>query len=158
MNYQSLAPVVRHGAGCMIMCRVTGRFLMCKRSAITPFPHTWATWGGKAELGETPEQTAIREVFEETGCRIEGEVLHVFHFDMQTFSFHTFLAVVEDEFVPHINNEAEEAVWMTLEDIPENVHDGLRATLEDKMTVTRLVKYVENISGRPCSFDDIYRG
>jgi 8-oxo-dGTP pyrophosphatase MutT (NUDIX family) len=141
----------------MIMARKTGRFLMCKRAANAPYPYVWSTWGGKSEFDETPESTARREAFEETGHRIDGPVEHLFHFELASFSFDTFIATVENEFEPHLNDEAEDAVWMTLEDIPENMHDGLRAILEDKITVTRLIRHVESTSGRWCTFERIYR-
>mgnify|MGYP003331964432 CR=1 FL=1 len=40
--------------------------LILKRSKIGSFPGIWALPGGKAEPGELPEETAIREVMEET--------------------------------------------------------------------------------------------
>jgi 8-oxo-dGTP pyrophosphatase MutT (NUDIX family) len=147
----------KRGAGCMIMARKTGRFLMCKRAANTPYPLTWASFGGKGEFNETAEQTARREAFEETGYRIDGPVEHLFHFELSTFSFDTFIATVEEEFTPRLNAEAEDASWMTLEEIPENVHDGLLAILEDKITVNRLIRHVESTSGRWCDFDRIFR-
>lgn len=147
----------KRGAGCMIMSRKTGRFLMCKRGVNTPYPSTWATFGGKTEGDETAEETARREAREETGVWIDGNVIHLFHFDMATFSFDTFIAEVEDEFEPRLNDEAEDARWMTLEEIPADVHDGLRAILEDRVTVNRLIRHVEGTTGRPCDFDRIYR-
>jgi 8-oxo-dGTP pyrophosphatase MutT (NUDIX family) len=145
------------GAGCMIMARKSGRFLMCKRALTTPYPSTWATFGGKTEGYETSEETALREAFEETGHRIPGPLTHLYHFELPTFSFDTYVAIVEEEFVPRLNGEAEDACWMTLEDIPENVHDGLRAILEDSITVNRLIRIVEGTSGRPCDYDRIFR-
>lgn len=150
-------PSTKKGAGCMIMARKTGRFLMCKRAVNTPYPLTWASFGGKSEGDESAEQTARREAFEETGHRIEGPVEHLFHFELSTFSFDTFIATVEAEFTPHLNGESEDASWMTLEEIPANVHDGLKAILEDKITVNRLIRHVESTSGRWCDFDRIFR-
>jgi 8-oxo-dGTP pyrophosphatase MutT (NUDIX family) len=147
----------KKAAGCMIMARRTGRFLMCKRAGNTPYPLTWASFGGKQEGFESAEQTARREAFEETGHRIDGPVEHLFHFELSTFSFDTFIATVEEEFTPRLNAESDDATWMTLEEIPDNMHDGLRAILEDKMTVNRLIKHVEGTSGRRCDFDKIYR-
>lgn len=155
-NYAQSNPS-KKGAGCMIMSRKTGRFLMCKRGSNTPYPLCWASFGGKSEGDETAEETARREAFEETGVRIVGETTHLFHFDMSTFSFDTFIAEVDEEFEPRLNDEAEDARWMTLEEIPPNVHDGLRAILEDRVTVNRLIRHVENTTGRPCDFDRIYR-
>jgi 8-oxo-dGTP pyrophosphatase MutT (NUDIX family) len=154
MSYSSAN---KRGAGCMIMSKRNGKFLMCKRSRATPYPSTWASFGGKAELNETPEQTARREAFEETGFRIEGEIEHLYHFETPTFSFDTFIADFEEEFTPRLNDEAEDASWMALEELPDNVHDGLREILEDKSSVLRLIKHVERHSGRPCDFDRIYR-
>nr|WP_250807195.1 NUDIX hydrolase [Neorhizobium tomejilense] len=147
----------KKGAGCMILSRPTGRFLMCKRATSAPYPNTWATWGGKAEFDETSEETARREAFEETGYRITGPLVHLYHFGLVTFTFDTYVAIVEEEFTPRLNGEAEDAGWMTLEELPENVHDGLLAILEDRITVNRLIRIVESTSGRPCDFDRIYR-
>lgn len=141
----------------MIMSRKSGRFLMCKRAANAPYPSSWGVFGGKQEGYESAEQTARREAFEETGYRIDGPVEHLFHFELSTFSFDTFVATVEEEFTPRLNEEAEDAAWMTLEEIPENVHDGLLAILEDRITVNRLIRHVEGTSGRRCDFERIYR-
>lgn len=142
----------------MIMSRKTGRFLMCKRSEEASYPNTWATWGGKTEFDETPEQTARREVFEETGYRLSGTLRHIFRFDLPTFCFDTFVAIEEDEFEPRLNAEASEARWMALEEIPGNTHQGLGEILEDRPSVKLLVRIVEGESGRPCDFDSVYRG
>lgn len=141
----------------MIMARKTGRFLMCRRSVNAPYPQTWATWGGKTEDREMPEDTAKREVFEETGIRIDNPLEHLYHFELPTFSFHTFLAIVEEEISPQLNDEAEDFAWMALEDVGNNIHEGLSAILQDRATVKRLIKFVEGTSGRPCDFDRIYR-
>lgn len=39
-----------------------------------PLPHFWKFPGGRSEEGETPEETAIREVAEETGLTLERVV------------------------------------------------------------------------------------
>lgn len=157
MNLQYATAPTKRGAGCMIMSSRTGRFLMCKRSGNTPYPHTWATWGGKGEAPETPEETARREAFEETGRRILGLIEHLYHFETPTFMFDTFIADVEDEFEPRLNEEAEDFSWMTLEEIPDKLHEGLLEILEDKAAVQRLIRHVETVSGRPCDFEKIYR-
>ncbi|MCD4557094.1 NUDIX hydrolase [Schaalia sp. lx-100] len=43
--------------------------------AIDPSHHWWFTVGGGVETGETPQQAAVRELYEETGIRIEIEDL-----------------------------------------------------------------------------------
>lgn len=55
-------------AGCII--EEDGKYLMCQR-AIQPRPGTWTLAAGFMECGETVEQAAIREVWEETGAKVE---------------------------------------------------------------------------------------
>ena len=38
----------------------------------------WMMPGGRAERGESPVRTALREVWEETGGRVRGDVTHVY--------------------------------------------------------------------------------
>lgn len=55
-------------AGCIV--EQDGKYLMCQR-AITPRPGTWTLPAGFMECKETVEQAAAREVFEETGARVD---------------------------------------------------------------------------------------
>ena len=47
-----------------------GKYLLCQR-AIPPRPGTWTLPAGFMESGETTEQAALREVWEESGVRAE---------------------------------------------------------------------------------------
>ncbi len=47
-----------------------GRILLVKRDTV-PFKGYWALPGGRMELGETIEQTVVREVKEETGLDVK---------------------------------------------------------------------------------------
>lgn len=53
-------------AACVIAVDPGGRLLLVKRS-IEPKRGLWCLPGGYMELGETPEETALRELKEETG-------------------------------------------------------------------------------------------
>ncbi|WP_213881333.1 NUDIX hydrolase [Pseudomonas sp. dw_358] len=55
-------------AGCII--EQQGRYLLCQR-AIAPRPGTWTLPAGFMEAGESTEQAALREVWEESGVRAE---------------------------------------------------------------------------------------
>ncbi|MGB0944728.1 MAG: NUDIX domain-containing protein [Marinomonas sp.] len=55
-------------AGCIV--EHEGKYLMCQR-AIKPRTGTWTLPAGFMECGETVEQAAQREVWEETGAKIE---------------------------------------------------------------------------------------
>ena len=66
---------VRVGIGCWILDS-TGRVLLGKRQS----EHGWGTWaapGGHLEFGETPEQCAARELFEETGIIIPADEFRI---------------------------------------------------------------------------------
>lgn len=53
-----------------------GRMLILRRSQTDPrFPGTWDLPGGRAEPGETVEQTAVRETAEETGIELKDPEL-----------------------------------------------------------------------------------
>jgi 8-oxo-dGTP pyrophosphatase MutT (NUDIX family) len=50
-----------------------GKFLAVKRSEENSTPSKWSTVSGGIEAGETPEEAAVRELFEETGLEAELE-------------------------------------------------------------------------------------
>ena len=56
------------------VCTFEGRYLLCRRG-IAPQKGFWAVPGGFMELGETSEQGAVREVWEEACARIRIDAL-----------------------------------------------------------------------------------
>lgn len=80
-------------SGCF--CFFEGKFLLLKRQESKPQGGTWCLPAGKKESEETPIETAIREVYEETGLKLipaEMEKVGSYYIkhDQGDLVFHTF--------------------------------------------------------------------
>ena len=91
--------------------------------------------GGKSIDEETPWQGLQREISEEIGMRptiTKTIPLELFVSKDTKFKFHTFVCVVEQEFIPKLNQEHSGYSWCAYEYWPKNLHAGLRNTLNNK--------------------------
>jgi len=80
--------------------------------------HVWTFAKGKPEPGESPEQTALREVFEETGVRAAIVLKIPGVFDGSTTSNEYFLmSPIEDS--GHYDGETLRTIWATREEARE---------------------------------------
>ncbi|MCW5723353.1 MAG: NUDIX hydrolase [Maricaulaceae bacterium] len=70
-----------------VVCRRGGAVLLIRR-ARPPFQGRWSIPGGKIEPGETPQQTARRELFEETGVEAEiGALIAVIETEAEGYRY-----------------------------------------------------------------------
>ena len=88
----------------------------------------WSIPSGEIELGETPQQACVREVWEETGFRVEvKEQLHTKSVQIGNYEVtsHYFLCELMSGAIcfQDPDNEIEEIVWKTEAELKELLHD-----------------------------------
>jgi 8-oxo-dGTP diphosphatase len=57
-----------------ILVKCNDKVLLCKRSDDNTLPGVWSIPGGGIEDGESPEQAARREFYEETNHKVSGDL------------------------------------------------------------------------------------
>ena len=137
-------------SGAIFYTLETKRFLFVRR-ANTKRDNVWGLVGGTNEGVETPWEGLQREISEEIGNlpSIKKTIpLETFISSDNHFSFHTYLCVVNNEFIPILNNEHDGYAWVTFGKWPKPLHNGLNNTLRSKTnqkkldTVIRLVDII----------------
>ncbi|MBN2112485.1 NUDIX domain-containing protein [Candidatus Woesearchaeota archaeon] len=104
-----------------------GKVLLLKRTK-EPFVGYWALLGGKIEFGEHPEETAVRELKEETGIdakvsKVKGILSEVVK-DKDTgedkWHFIMFMCEMEPEHTDAKSSDEGELRWFDMETIEEH--------------------------------------
>ena len=62
------------------------------------------------------------------------------------FYFHTYLCVVQSEFIPTLNNEHDGYAWSAFTKWPKPLHFGLRNTLQSKVNLNKLETVFQTIN------------
>jgi ADP-ribose pyrophosphatase YjhB (NUDIX family) len=131
-------PIVCSGA--LFYAKTTGRFLLLQK-AEGKHAGTWGLVGGTNVIGETPWQGLQREITEEIGSIpkiITTLPLETFVSNDRVFNFHTYLCVIETEFVPILSDEHSAWAWSTVDRAPKPLHQGLRNSFSSKTIRTKL--------------------
>jgi 8-oxo-dGTP pyrophosphatase MutT (NUDIX family) len=111
-----------------VVCFKGNKVLILKRSSKKEyFPSLWECGGGRLEPGESFQETAIREVKEETGYDIDlVQLLHAFSFTTEnsTVPVLSFIAKIKEDKEPVITNEHDEYKFIGLEEINNYTFGG----------------------------------
>jgi len=127
-------------SGALIYARNTHRFLLLQK-ATGKHTGTWGLVGGTTIEGENPWQGLQREITEEIGSisNIKKTLpLETFVSNDHVFHFHTYLCVVEDEFVPVLSTEHNGWAWCAMDNAPKPLHQGLRTSFTNRAIRTKL--------------------
>ena len=126
-------------SGCLFYAKSTKRFLFLNRQQKQK--GTWGMVGGSTHDTETPWQGLQREIIEEIGFppTISKTIpLELFVSKDTRFKFHTFVCVVDTEFVPKLNVEHSGYAWVSVNAWPLPLHEGVKKTLQNKQIETKL--------------------
>ena len=126
-------------SGALFYALNTKRFLFLHR-AQGRTGNLWGLVGGTNEKAETPWEGLKREIFEEIGTvEIKKTMpLETFVSNDTNFLFHTYLCVVNEEFLPKLNHEHDRYAWVNFGQWPKPLHNGLKNTLNNKTNQRKL--------------------
>lgn len=132
---------VNKNAGALVFSLSTKRFLFLLRNSAKKFKGTWGLVGGKLEKDEQPVAGLLREVQEELSTDLSKNKIipiETFTSDNKKFIYYTFLIVVEQEFIPTLNDEHSGYTWVDLKNCPVPMHPGVGKTVNFNSVLTKL--------------------
>ena len=126
-------------SGALLYARNTKRFLFLYRTQGKQ-KNLWGLVGGTNEEEETPWEGLRREITEEIGkVDITKSIpLETFISNDDKFAFHTYLCIIDKEFMPTLNKDHNSYAWCSFGCWPKPLHLGLRNTLSSKQNVSKL--------------------
>ena len=119
--------------GALLLANSTKRFLFLLRDNDT-HSDTWGLVGGKVEDDETVMQALEREIIEEVGKPIlikKTIPLELFNSEDGNFEYHTFVCLIDEEFIPDLSDEHKGYCWCDVKSFPKPLHPGLWSSLSN---------------------------
>jgi hypothetical protein len=128
-------------SGGIFLTQTTKRFLLLLRNQ-GKTAGTWGIAGGKNEPTDlTPYDALCREITEEVGFLppIEKIIpLEQYTSKDEGFSYHTYVLLVKEEFIPKLNEEHSGYAWVDYDMWPKPLHSGLKTTLNSKTNKVKI--------------------
>ncbi len=133
------------GCGALIYSKQSNRYLFLLRNQ-KKHAGFWGLVGGGVEPGEMPITALRREINEEIGSIKYEKVipLEKFTSDTNNFEYHTYLIVIDNEFIPQLNDEHRGYAWTELDDHPKPLHPGVWRTFNFKSIIDK-IRTVEKV-------------
>jgi ADP-ribose pyrophosphatase YjhB (NUDIX family) len=127
-------------SGALFYSKSTRRILLLQK-ATGKHAGTWGLVGGTNIEGESAWQGLQREIQEEIGLMpsIKKTIpLETFVSNDSVFNFHTYLCVIDNEFIPTLSSEHQGWAWCSIDGAPKPLHQGLRSSFSNKTIRTKL--------------------
>jgi len=127
-------------SGALFYAKSTRRFLLLQKAS-GKHSGTWGLVGGTNIEGESAWQGLQREVIEEIGAMppvLKTIPLETFVSNDTVFNFHTYLCVIDAEFVPVLSNEHDGWAWATIDHAPKPLHQGLKSSFGNRIIRAKL--------------------
>lgn len=135
-------------SGGFFLSKNTKRFLLLHRTQGRT-AGTWGLVGGKKEPTDATAVEALkREIEEEIGCvpAIKKFVpLELFTSNDQNFQYNTYVIIIDEEFIPHLNKEHSGYCWVNYDHWPKPLHQGVKNSLNNKVIKAKLELLLEMI-------------
>jgi 8-oxo-dGTP pyrophosphatase MutT (NUDIX family) len=135
-------------SGGFFLARDTKRFLLLNRTQGRT-AGTWGLVGGKKEPTDaTPFDALTREIEEEIGKvpTIKKTIpLELFTSNDQNFQYNTYVIIVDNEFIPSLNEEHSGYAWVNYDHWPKPLHQGVKNSLNNRVIKAKLELLLEMI-------------
>jgi len=135
-------------AGVLFYSLTTRRFLFLLRNN-TRTKETWGMPGGKLHSDENTMTGLHRELSEELGSYptiLKHIPLETFTSMDEEFTYHSFIFVIRNEFIPILNSEHSGYAWAELDKYPKPLHPGVWNTINIDVILDKIKLVGEIIS------------
>lgn len=146
--------MTNEAVGAIFLSKRTGRMMLNLRSETVTYSNNWGFVGGKIEYGESAIQALYREITEELGKSVPP-IEDIIPFDVfctknEKFRYYSFIVVVQEEFIPELNDESAGYSWVKIGYWPKPLHPGAKSTLYNTNIVEDMNSLWESIkNGKP---------